>query len=423
MSDLSGWDDPSLYATIQFADVTGDRGAELIVRGHDGLYVSRYTATGWTQVAGWLRVPTGSDAGGWQLPETYSTIQAGSIAGDGKAEIIGRAANGVQTWTYDSGQGKFTSTIKRGFPEFTGAELDAYRWIGRTRFALKGTEDIRAQYNNTDYTSAYWANAAIWLGDNAAQPPADLDISASEWSTVARQLEAEFSYVEALYTWFGNVNDFLTQVFDEKILSVETVTSAINLPSESRGEVGFDAIGLILNFGAALVGLGGPPGEVAEAVMHIVHNSMEAARLAAGKPPDIQTQVYKLEDELQDWNTRARDANVCLQQAFLEHWGLLKAMGEPIVANDLSWPSTLTRTLVNSARREYEIGLYETLTPVKWWVVGSISDDTKDPCTGDFNDPPGALRQTLSDRPERLRTLVLATRVGALEPHAIGDPP
>ena len=91
------------------------------------------------------------------------------------------------------------------------------------------------------------------------------------------------------------------------------------------------------------------------------------------------------------WNTRAKDANVCLRKTFLEHWGLLKAMGEPIVANDLDWPSTLTRTLVDSARREYEIGLYKTLTPVKWWVVASISQDIQDPCTG-FNDPPDASR-------------------------------
>ena len=150
-------------------------------------------------------------------------------------------------------------------------------------------------------------------------------------------------------------------------------------------------IGLILNFGAALVGLGGPEGEVAEAVLHIVHSSMEAARLASGKPPDIEAEVYKLENELQAWNTRAMDANVCLRQAFHEHWGLLKAMGEPIVANDLDWPSTLTRTLVDSAQREYEIGLYKTLTPVKWWVIASISEDTEDPCTNEFNDPPGAL--------------------------------
>ena len=326
-----GWSTPDKYLTIQLADLDGDTKAELVGRGPEGIESYSWNGKEWVELGGASLAL--SDLSGWNT-SLYSTIQFADVTGDGgsrahrartrrlvRLEVhrhrldaggrLAESAHGVgrrrlaapRNVLDDPGRkhrrrrkgGDHRQGGQRGpdmdvrlrsgqihvdhharVPEFTGAELDAYRWIGNNRFEKKSA-DIRAQYDNTTYTSAHWTNAAIWLNDNAAQPPAALDISASEWSTVARQLEAEFSYVEALNTWFGNVDEFLGQAFAEKSLTVATVTTAINIPSEDTSEVTFDVIGLILNFGAALVGLGGPEGEVAEAVLHIVHSSMEAA--------------------------------------------------------------------------------------------------------------------------------------------------
>lgn len=99
-SDLRGWDDPSCYETIQVGDVTGDGQQELIGRCAAGVNVSRYDAeTGvWTPLL--FELVDWRDANGWGDAIYYQTIQTGDITGDGKAELIGRGASGLEFLSY-----------------------------------------------------------------------------------------------------------------------------------------------------------------------------------------------------------------------------------------------------------------------------------------------------------------------------------
>jgi hypothetical protein len=100
LTDAQNWNQACYYSTIQYADIDGDGWPELVARSPDGIVVWRFNPT--TQQ--WTQLPPGpamSDAGGWNAPEYYSTIQCADINGDGRAEIVGRFYGGIFAWTYD----------------------------------------------------------------------------------------------------------------------------------------------------------------------------------------------------------------------------------------------------------------------------------------------------------------------------------
>src|SRR5262249_32926912 len=104
-NDANGWDKPENYSTIQFADINRDGKAELIARGPDGLIA--WFADSWSenfgvQTGAWSQMASSAgimtDAAGWDAPQSYLTIQAADVDGDGAFEIVGRGSDGIQTW-------------------------------------------------------------------------------------------------------------------------------------------------------------------------------------------------------------------------------------------------------------------------------------------------------------------------------------
>jgi MYXO-CTERM domain-containing protein len=116
-SDANGWDSPTYYQSIQFADVNGDGKSDVCGRGPNGVECWLSNGNGFpTQVTG----PSWSDAAGWNQPGYGSTVQFADIDGDGKADVCGRAANGVICYLSDG----------TAFPtQITGPDLsDAVGW-------------------------------------------------------------------------------------------------------------------------------------------------------------------------------------------------------------------------------------------------------------------------------------------------------
>jgi hypothetical protein len=93
------WGQPQYYSTIQFADIDGDGQAELVGRGPDGLIA--YSANCFFVMAGSAGIMT--DVAGWDAPQSYLSIQAADVDGDGAFEIVGRGSDGIQTWKWGSG--------------------------------------------------------------------------------------------------------------------------------------------------------------------------------------------------------------------------------------------------------------------------------------------------------------------------------
>jgi hypothetical protein len=98
--NAGGWEEPGYYSTIQAGNVDGRPGEEIYGRSAAGIQVWTYDAT----AHDWVRLPdldAFGDAGGWGYPEYYSTIQSADVDGDGKDEIVARAVTGLVGFTFD----------------------------------------------------------------------------------------------------------------------------------------------------------------------------------------------------------------------------------------------------------------------------------------------------------------------------------
>ena len=101
MSDANGWAAAPYYMTIRAADVDGDGQAELVARAVNGIVVFDYNSTSgaWTEVSSGGALMT--DANGWNQPQYDSTIMLADFDGDGAAELLARASDGIQIWKFD----------------------------------------------------------------------------------------------------------------------------------------------------------------------------------------------------------------------------------------------------------------------------------------------------------------------------------
>ncbi|MDG2009780.1 MAG: VCBS repeat-containing protein [Candidatus Binatia bacterium] len=98
-SDADQWNsDPSLWSTIQFADIDDDGDDDVCGRGFAGVYCARSLAN--VAVFGFEAPPTlwtsqFSSTAGWTAPQYYETIQLADVNGDRAADICGRGSAGV----------------------------------------------------------------------------------------------------------------------------------------------------------------------------------------------------------------------------------------------------------------------------------------------------------------------------------------
>lgn len=93
-STASGWDQPEYYKTLKLADINGDGKADVCGRGIDGVYCGVSTGTGFLK-ADELNVATFSNGNGWNQPQRYETISFVDMNGDNRADVCGRGLDGV----------------------------------------------------------------------------------------------------------------------------------------------------------------------------------------------------------------------------------------------------------------------------------------------------------------------------------------
>jgi hypothetical protein len=93
--DDTGWGLEQYYSTIQYMDLNGDGLPDVCGRGGDGLFCALNLGTGAGFAAGsmWSLIP--SDANGFTMPQYYSTIQFPDLNGDGLADMCVRSGDGI----------------------------------------------------------------------------------------------------------------------------------------------------------------------------------------------------------------------------------------------------------------------------------------------------------------------------------------
>ncbi|MDY7230335.1 S8 family serine peptidase [Hyalangium rubrum] len=94
-SDSTFWgSDPRYWQTLQFADINGDKRADLCGRGTDGAYCALSTGTGFSAATLWGYGY--ADATGWgQQAHHWQTLRFPDLNGDGSADVCGRAGDGI----------------------------------------------------------------------------------------------------------------------------------------------------------------------------------------------------------------------------------------------------------------------------------------------------------------------------------------
>lgn len=125
-SNANGWaGSHAYYSTIMFADLEGDGDLDVCGRGSAGITCQRYDS--WYQDFSAPELVTSlfSNSYGWTRPEYYSTIQFANIDGDRFADICGRGAAGIYclngTGSTSGGTASFTGGSTVLAPEFSNA--------------------------------------------------------------------------------------------------------------------------------------------------------------------------------------------------------------------------------------------------------------------------------------------------------------
>ena len=97
-SDKWGWDDYDNYSTLMYGDLNGDGKDDICARANANVtcILSNGDSFGTS-----YSIDAFSDGNGWNKPEQYRTLRMADINGDGKFDVCGRSANGVDCYTFN----------------------------------------------------------------------------------------------------------------------------------------------------------------------------------------------------------------------------------------------------------------------------------------------------------------------------------
>ena len=111
LTDRAGYDQEEYYDPILTGDVVGGDGADLLVRGGDGLKAWSYSDSGWAPqpVLSSLSDAVGLDGAEWYKSQYRQTIQLADIDRDGKDEVLARGTTNL--WSIDFAGGAWQPPV------------------------------------------------------------------------------------------------------------------------------------------------------------------------------------------------------------------------------------------------------------------------------------------------------------------------
>lgn len=121
-TDQAGWRAAQYYATIHGAKLKGGHAAQVVARGAAGIHAATYANDAWGALEQHSTLGLQDDP--WSASDAYyRTIQAGDVDGDGRDDLIGRGPYGLRTWFFDRrGTGAWESFLPYGYPTFPNPE-------------------------------------------------------------------------------------------------------------------------------------------------------------------------------------------------------------------------------------------------------------------------------------------------------------
>jgi hypothetical protein len=171
-SDASGWGEERYFSTIQLADVNGDGKADVCGRASDRVHCYLSDGMGF---ASHVTGPAWSNANGWGEAKYFSTLQFADVDGDGKADVCGRAGDGVQCYLSD-GNGFPTQVIGPAWSDangwgdpkhFSTIQLNDINGDGKADVCGRATDNVYCYLSDgagfpTKVTGPAWSDASGW---------------------------------------------------------------------------------------------------------------------------------------------------------------------------------------------------------------------------------------------------------------------
>lgn len=396
-SDDLGWDQVKYYATIQAADIDGDKSAELLGRAAGGMETYKWDTDHWVRLNS--DNPELAD-NYWDEAKNYTTIQTGDVDGDTKADLIARGRYGIRTWSYDKViPNAWDNPVAFGFPAFTAVEADAY--VAINNFLTVGTgQTIRDQYTTdantlSNYQTCLFTGANDNKWNDWTQVPTDScfalgdqhpisipdGMTLAAWNNVAKQIYDELGLAQSVSDYFSDLSTLYTSIFtdDKNILD----STAKTLYNEDMSEQKVDALFQELFLAPfALSSLGG---DVAAAVGGLLSALINAGLDASGSTSfqgewsAAQTKFTELTGANKKSITNGR-ALVARDASLLTYVAQQKDSG--------AWdPSDawVTRSTTSEGRKQFALWIYQTLSPSIWQLqVIYYAKDDECSSWGDF---------------------------------------
>jgi hypothetical protein len=365
------WQNPLYYPTITCADVDGDGRAEVVARGPSGIYTFDYdpATAAWTpdSDAGTANGPQWSDAAGWNQPQYSLTVRAADVNGDGRAEIMGRRADGVHTFATDGSQWADASA------PFPPLQPGAYAGISTALGVANG--QLRTVYGDEIGTlTAYQGE----LGNTDFLSGHDLDAS---WQPSVDQLYAEVTSVIAVQGLFARYGEYLLDVTLSDKISLDSVATAMELSQQvQKGSepITADIFGLLSGIALSFTAL--VPEAPALAVLAGLTNS--ALAFAISLPTEDAVPINPVTETYEALNTQIgksfnalRTANNANEATVLADYGLLMTIGRLIGSGQWAWPVDPTPDPETVTEAHYTSWAWQTLAAVAWTICDAIYID------------------------------------------------
>ena len=149
-SDSTFWaSNPNYWQTLQYADVNGDKRADVCGRGTDGVYCALSTGTGFGATTKWGYGY--ADATSWGLHAYYwQTIRFPDLNGDGMADVCGRGGAGLVCGLSDGTRFGSLTLWTGAFSDATYWKDDAKYWQTLQYVDLNGDEQADVCGRGTD---------------------------------------------------------------------------------------------------------------------------------------------------------------------------------------------------------------------------------------------------------------------------------
>jgi hypothetical protein len=207
-------------------------------------------------------LPEWGDAGGWKGPDQYSTIQFGRVLGNGRQQLIGRSADGIEIWDFDTTLGQWRPAVNsqnkpmiltdfadppqltEAHPTFTGTD-----WTAPGHFVTIQVADVlgngrdqiiaRADSGITvwSYTPGASGAAGTWSQVYSGEPFSDADgFSGLLGSGVTATIHTADLTGDGKADLFGDTPSGVVQAYEWKALALRSFprSQAASRPSQSR---------------------------------------------------------------------------------------------------------------------------------------------------------------------------------------------